>query len=71
MYYYPPYLYEMISDEVEKEFMQRGFPHLEVPGNNTSVVLGNINFFIEGQIQRPLVLPKRSPAVMADFGMGL
>lgn len=71
MCYCPPFPYEIISDEIEKEFIQHGFPHLEAPGNNTSGVVGSLNFFTEGQIQGPLVSPKSSPAVMTDFGTSL
>ena len=71
MCYCPPLPYELISDEIEKEFMQHGFPHLEIPENNTSVVLGSSNFFTEGQIQSPLVSPGSSPVVMTDFGTDL
>lgn len=71
MCYCPPFPYEMILDEIEREFMRHEFRDLEVPGNNTSVVLGSLNFFTEGQIQGPLVSPEGSPAVMTDFGTGL
>jgi len=60
----------MFSDEIEREFMQHGFPDLEAPGNNTSVV-GSLNLFTEGEIQGTLMSPKRSLAVTTDFEMGL
>lgn len=60
MCYCPPLPYEIISDEIEKEFMQHGFPHLEVSGNNTSAVLGSLNFFTERQIQGPSESPKNA-----------